>query len=104
MLRPATYSHYDELKQVYDARAGFLLHAEPSVPLWVGKFGTCQTLDCVANTDWFRLFVRYLKEHDLAWSYWALNGTQPSGEGRNTTRSRHSASYRPTTAKSEHRK
>jgi endoglucanase len=76
------FSNYDELKQVYDARAGFLLHAKPSVPLWVGEFGTCQTLDCVANSDWFRLFVRYLKENDLAWSYWALNGTQSSGEGR----------------------
>lgn len=76
------FSSYDELKQVYDARAGFLLHAEPGVPLWVGEFGSCQTLDCGANSDWFRLFVRYLKENDLAWSYWALNGTQSSGEGR----------------------
>ncbi len=76
------FSNYEELKQVYDARAGFLLHAEPAVPLWVGEFGTCQTLKCGANSDWFRLFVRYLKENDLAWSYWALNGTQSSGEGR----------------------
>jgi endoglucanase len=76
------FSSYDELKQVYDARAGFLLHVEPSVPLWVGEFGTCQTLDCGPNSDWFRLFVRYLKANDLAWSYWALNGTQSSGEGR----------------------
>jgi endoglucanase len=52
------------------------------VPLWVGEFGTCQTLDCGANSDWFNLFVRYLKENDLAWGYWALNGTQSSGEGR----------------------
>jgi endoglucanase len=76
------FSRYDELKQVYDVRAGFLLHAEPGVPLWVGEFGTCQTLNCGANSDWFRLFVRYLKDNDLAWSYWALNGTQSSGEGR----------------------
>ena len=76
------FSNYEELKQVYDARAGFLLHAEPAVPLWVGEFGTCQTLKCGANSDWFRLFVRYLKENDLAWSYWPLNGTQSSGEGR----------------------
>jgi endoglucanase len=76
------FSNYEELKQVYDARAGFLLHTEPAVPLWVGEFGTCQTLNCGANSDWFRLFVRYLKENDLAWSYWAVNGTQSSGEGR----------------------
>jgi endoglucanase len=76
------FSNYEELKQVYDARAGFLLHTEPAVPLWVGEFGTCQTLNCGAGSDWFRLFVRYLKENDLAWSYWPLNGTQSSGAGR----------------------
>lgn len=76
------FSNYDDLKQVYDGRAGFLLHAEPSVPLWVGEFGTCQTLDCGAKSNWFRLFVRYLKDNDLAWSYWPLNGTQSSGAGR----------------------
>jgi endoglucanase len=76
------FSSYEELQQVYDARAGFLLHVEPGVPLWVGEFGTCQTLDCGANSDWFKLFVRYLKENDLAWSYWPLNGTQSSGVGR----------------------
>lgn len=76
------FSGYDELKQAYDARAGFLLHSEPAVPIWVGEFGTCQTLDCGANSDWFVMFIRYLKENHLAWSYWPLNGTQSSGEGR----------------------
>ena len=76
------FASYDELKQVYDARAGFLLHTEPGVPLWVGEFGTCQTLDCGANSDWFVMYIRYMKENDLAWSYWALNGTQSSGAGR----------------------
>jgi endoglucanase len=76
------FASYDELKQVYDARAGFLLHVEPGVPLWVGEFGTCQTLDCGANSDWFVMYIRYMKENSLAWSYWPLNGTQSSGEGR----------------------
>lgn len=76
------FASYDELKQLYDARAGFLLQTEPGVPLWIGEFGTCQTLDCGSNSDWFRLYIRYMKEHDLAWSYWPLNGTQSSGEGR----------------------
>jgi endoglucanase len=76
------FSSYEELQQVYDARAGFLLHTEPGVPLWVGEFGTCQTLNCVATSDWFKLYVRYLKENGLAWSYWPLNGTQSSGAGR----------------------
>lgn len=77
-----TFSSYDELKQAYDLRAGFLLHTEPGVPLWVGEFGTCQTLNCGANSDWFVMYVRYMKENDLAWAYWPLNGTQSSGEGR----------------------
>lgn len=76
------FASYEELKQVYDARAGFLLHAEPGVPLWIGEFGTCQTLDCGANSDWFVMYIRYMKENNLAWSYWPLNGTQSSGEGR----------------------
>jgi endoglucanase len=48
----------------------------------VGEFGTCQTLDCGAGSAWFTLFIRYLKENDLSWSYWPLNGAQSSGEGR----------------------
>jgi endoglucanase len=77
------FANYEELKKVYDARAGFLLTAEPGVPLWVGEFGTCQKLDCGSNSDWFRLYMRYLKENPLvSWSYWPLNGTQSSGVGR----------------------
>jgi endoglucanase len=76
------FGSYDELKQLYDARAGFLLHTEPGVPLWVGEFGTCQALDCGANSDWFVMYIRYMKENDLAWSYWALNGTQSTGASR----------------------
>jgi endoglucanase len=76
------FASYDELKQAYDARAGFLLHSEPGIPLWVGEFGTCQTLNCGATSDWFVMYIRYMKENDLAWSYWALNGTQSSGASR----------------------
>jgi endoglucanase len=78
-----TFANYEELKQAYDARAAFLLHAEPAVPLWVGEFGTCQDLNCDGNSDWFRLFMRLLQENELlSWSYWPLNGTQSSGESR----------------------
>ncbi len=77
-----TFTSYDELKQVLDARAGFLLRSEPAVPLWVGEFGTCQSLDCEANSQWFIWFVQYLKENNLSWGYWPLNGTQSSGYSR----------------------
>jgi len=76
------FKSYDELRKVYDERAGYLLDAEPAIPLWVGEFGTCQTLDCGQNSQWFRWFVQYLSEKDLSWSYWPLNGTQSSGAGR----------------------
>jgi len=77
-----TFGSYEELKQAYDARAGFLLRNKPEVPLWVGEFGTCQTLDCGANSQWFVWFVQYLKEKNLGWGYWPLNGTQSSGNSR----------------------
>ncbi|MGB6686853.1 MAG: cellulase family glycosylhydrolase [Terracidiphilus sp.] len=77
------FSTYEELKQAYEARAGYLLHGEPGVPVWVGEFGACQDLNCGPNSDWFRLFVRLLQESELlSWSYWPLNGTQSSGVRR----------------------
>ncbi len=39
-------------------------------------------MDCGDNTQWLRWFIRYLQEKRLGWSYWPLNGTQSSGEGR----------------------
>jgi endoglucanase len=35
-----------------------------------------------AGSAWFTLFVRYLKDNNLSWCYWPLNGTQSSGAGR----------------------
>ncbi|HLK04481.1 MAG TPA: glycoside hydrolase family 5 protein [Candidatus Acidoferrum sp.] len=81
------FQSYEEMKQALDARAGFLLAQEPGVPLWVGEFGTCQTLtncgpDGTPNGQWFIWFVQYLKEKNLSWCYWPLNGNQSSGESR----------------------
>ena len=76
------FQSYEEMKQIYDQRAGYLLHVEPGIPLWVGEFGACQTLDCGNNSQWLRWFVRYLDENDLSWSWWPLNGTQSSGSSR----------------------
>jgi len=79
------YKSYAELQQAFDERAGFLLHSTPAIPLWIGEFGTCQTLTCEGDPkgNWIRGFVRYVKEHpELSWSYWPLNGTQSSGDSR----------------------
>jgi endoglucanase len=75
------FASYAEMKQAYEARADALL--DTGVPLWIGEFGTCQTLRCGANAEWFHWFVRLLAEDPrLSWSYWPLNGTQSSGAGR----------------------
>jgi len=77
--------NYAALKQAFDERAGFLLHTTPAIPLWIGEFGTCQTLTCESDPKgvWIRGFVRYVNEHpELGWSYWPLNGTQSSGISR----------------------
>ena len=76
-------SNVDALKHAYEARVMFLLHTEPATPLWVGEFGGCQTLDCGADSDWLKLFIRLLQENPaIGWSYWPLNGTQSSGASR----------------------
>lgn len=68
---------------------GFLLtQGKPfTAPVWVSEFGTCNTAaSCVSSdTDnglWFQSFSRYLTNADIDWAYWALNGTQSTGEGR----------------------
>jgi endoglucanase len=81
------FQSYEEMKRALDSRAGFLLQQEPGVPLWVGEFGTCQTLtncgpDGTPNGQWFLWFIQYLKEKNLSWCYWPLNGNQSGGESR----------------------
>jgi endoglucanase len=55
-------------------------------PLWIGEFGTCNTLGtCVSSGDsadlglWFSAITRYMRYHNLNWSYWAINGTESDG-------------------------
>ncbi|MDR3724803.1 MAG: cellulase family glycosylhydrolase [Terracidiphilus sp.] len=74
---------YEELKDHLDRQWGYLLHASPATPLWVGEFGICQRPEqCQKYGNWFPYFIRYLKETGVSWGYWPLNGTQSSGGGR----------------------
>jgi endoglucanase len=67
----------------FESRIGFLVHIVPGVPVFIGETGTCQTLDCDANSEWFRTFIQHLRENEnVSWSYWPLNGTQSSGYSR----------------------
>jgi endoglucanase len=72
---------YEEMKRALDLKWGFMLNAEPAIPIWVGEFGTCQNRD-KCGAPWFPWFVRYLQENDLGWCYWPINGTQSSGRTR----------------------
>lgn len=79
----AYHNSYGGHNQRFAERAGFLMHNKPPVPVWIGEFGTCQTLDCGANSDWFKTFGKILQSNsNLSWSYWPLNGTQSSGRSR----------------------
>jgi endoglucanase len=74
---------YEELTALYEERAAFLLHSAAPAPIWVGEFGACQDLKCGATSDWFRLYIRYLKAHpEIGWSLWPLNGSQSTGRTR----------------------
>ena len=54
----------------------------------VCRFGTCQEPHCLDSSNpaqegfWFRNFLRFLRDTDLDWCYWPLNGTQLSGHTR----------------------
>ena len=48
----------------------------------VGEFGSCQTLDCRGTASGSAGSFNISGENDLSWSYWPLNGTQSSGQGR----------------------
>ena len=39
-----------------------------SAPFWLGETGTADD-----NGNW-RNIIRYLREHDLDWAYWSLDG------------------------------
>jgi endoglucanase len=58
-----------------------------TAPVWVNEFGTCHTAsDCVASSSgaglWFDSLRQYLVNGDMDWAYWALNGTQSTGDTR----------------------
>jgi endoglucanase len=85
-----TITSYDSWVAKIQSEWGYLVG---KVPLWIGEFGTCNTANaCVSSTNtanngnWFGVITRYLRYHNLNWSYWALNGTKSDGApGQNIT-------------------
>lgn len=79
-----------ELRNELDARWGWLVrgHRRYTTPVWIGEFGTCHPGDsgCAPReAAWFATFTRYLRDRDLDWAYWSVNGTGARGAAEPTT-------------------
>ena len=80
---------YNDYVSRIQSHWGYLVTGSNPQPLWIGEFGTCNSAaNCVSSTNssdngyWFALATSYIQQHNLDWSYWALNGTQSTGSGR----------------------
>lgn len=78
---------YEEFAAELDRSWGYLLRAPNPVPMWLAEFGVCHSdgpcrSHGVDLKKWFPFLIRYLRDNDLDWAYWPLNGTQSSGAGR----------------------
>lgn len=75
---------YGAFARKLDERWGYLL---PDVPLYLSEFGTCTNPNEREQCDpldpaYLQFITRYLRESDMEWAYWPLNGTQSAGYGR----------------------
>jgi endoglucanase len=76
---------YRTLEQDWHNRWSFLLDnptAPYAAPILLGEFGTCtESVECIADQrpgtqgEWFQLLLRFLRQHAISWSFYALNGT-----------------------------
>ncbi len=81
---------YKSLAKVWLQHWDFLERSSFSgqAPIFIGEFGTCgNTKTCVTDATpgsqglWFSYFVEFLRRHpEIGWSYWALNGTNHTGQ------------------------
>jgi endoglucanase len=67
-------------------RWGYILDRREA-PLYLSEFGTCTNPspreEChPLDPAYLRFITRYLRETDMEWAYWPLNGTQSAGYGR----------------------
>ncbi len=91
-----TASTPDACRGVWDQTWGYIAQQEIA-PVWIGEFGTPNGYKPNNNTppqyytnvndvnpqgNWFSYLVRYIKDHNINWCYWALNGTQSEAPGR----------------------
>ena len=80
---------YGAFKRQLQERWGYILaKGQPNTaPLYLSEFGTCTNPSPREQCDpldptYMRFITRYLRETDMEWAYWPLNGTQSAGYGR----------------------
>ena len=63
---------YEQFDVVLNAIQSFVEKAghEYSAPFWMGEFGTG------SDSENWRKIVRFIREHDLDWGYWCIDGYQ----------------------------
>lgn len=84
----STMTSYSTYVNTITPKWGYLVTGANPQPLWIGEFGTCNSADsCVSSVGssdlgyWFSMFSSYVRENNLDWSYWAINGTTETGNG-----------------------
>lgn len=84
----STMTSYSTYLSTITPKWGYLVTGNNPQPLWVGEFGTCNSAaTCVSSNNsadlgfWFSMITSYLRQNNLDWSYWAINGTTESGNG-----------------------
>jgi endoglucanase len=85
----AELADYGAFRSKLTQRWGYILqgHKPYVAPLYLSEFGTCTNPspreEChPLDPTYLRFITRYLRETDMEWAYWPLNGTQSAGYGR----------------------
>ena len=83
-------------RSVWDQAWGYIAQ-QGIAPVWLGEFGTengykpgdttprqyyTNVNDVNPQGNWFSYLVQYIKDYNINWCYWALNGTQSEAPGR----------------------
>jgi endoglucanase len=73
---------YDAFKAGLQERWGYILERNLA-PLYLSEFGTCTKPPCdPLDPTYLDFITRYLRESDMDWAYWAVNGTESAGYSR----------------------
>lgn len=74
-LRPFAYRDYDSFAATMRANWAYLV-LEDIAPVWVGDVGA-PNKPSKGDLNYWAHLVRYMKEADTGWGYWAVNPRKP---------------------------